>query len=414
MTLKTFFILTISAFFFFIIPNPAHSQELQEQLEHATVTVHIGSSFGPISEESVRLHIVFGSHELISSLEAVTDQQGNAVFEVPIISGSRIVAETRHNGSLRFSEEIELDHEESRDLSIFIAELSNDPSVLSVRQLSTIAELWEGYILFTQIWHFQVDQPVIFSNIDGTDPQQDWIALPMPKNAEGISVLQPRNAQVIGETVYLPLTVEENRSSQPHFIVRFSLSRTDHQEALIWQQETFFDIHTSLIIANETTSFSRHERLNLAIDSPICNNSNCSFFSENTFEETIENQSILSFLREGTHFTALTTPAAFSGDNMSVTISGWPTRVPFAHYSMIFFSVLGVFIGIFFIFKPFKAQDTALILDAQRRDLHAYWAKLQSDLSSAKILEHDYELAIANLQEELGVLERRFREVNHD
>src|SRR5699024_794112 len=93
-----------------------------------------------------------------------------------------------------------LDEEGPHTLTIQDKPVVDDDSVVFAPRIITIVELWEDYLVFTQIFRLATDQPVVYQAKEGG--RGAGFRIPVPEGATGVRVVQPPDqAESVGDAV---------------------------------------------------------------------------------------------------------------------------------------------------------------------------------------------------------------------
>lgn len=363
----------------------------------------------------VEVSIIRPPHEIMDTIEVQTDEAGVARLQLPVAEGMQAFFSAQLNGSEVFAAS-GIDLATARDVEVQIQgapEASSASSVFAGR-LVTIVELWEDYIMFTQIWTLQTDDMSTWR--PSSDEPEDALRFPLPEDAAGIRVVQPQEGARVGDGEILysnPVRPAGQGDGSPSLVFRYSL-RHDNARRFSFTQPLSIDVENASVVVPQTTNHSRHPRLNVGIDVPLCEQGGVE--GRMCFEEVTNDASGVQML-QGVAVRVARGGRADAGDELYVLTEGWPR----AGVPTKWFGLGGVVVGLLFALaalwwersrrRSLKQDDEESLLVAQRRRLLDEALELEQRLAAASILELDYEVERERIIEDLAVVERRLREL---
>src|SRR5699024_8747419 len=163
-----------------------------------------------------------------------------------------------------------LEGEGPHELTIQDKPTVTDASVVFATRIITIVELWEDYLVFTQIFRLATDQPVIYQAEEGG--RNAGLRIPVPEGATGVRVVQPPNqAEAVGDAVMFrgKILPAGEAGEAPTMIVRYSLKHSNVAK-VAWNQDFPFDVENLSLVVPQISQHDRHPNLNVLLDVPLC------------------------------------------------------------------------------------------------------------------------------------------------
>lgn len=365
---------------------------------------------------SVKLSIIRPPHEVVRTLEGTTNTVGEAVFTVDVAEGQQAFASAQLGEREVFSDSgVTLDRPGETTIFVRSDRETNDTSTVFAPRVITIAELWEDYIVFTQIWTLATSAPVRV--LPDSSTKTSGLEIPLPDDASGIRVIQPAEGVNVSETsLYYQQPIEPagtGSSGAPSVVVRFSIKH-DNASSLAWNQPLLFAVENASVVVPQGTQHRRFERLDVMLDVPLCGDSPDR--GAMCFED-IRNRAEGVPMLEG-----VAVQIAGAGRTqdlpsvMRVNTTGWPTPVPVSTIVSIIavvISLLTISGFVLFEIRNRRGGQTSetrlahLVAERERRLQEA--GRLRARLDRAELLESEYELEFARLREELAMIEQRIR-----
>ena len=395
-------------------PVPAGEPAVEVHVRVATMQA--GFDAAPEAGELVTLSVIRPPHEVLGVVRGRTNADGVAVLRVSPGAGLQAFASVARDGREVFSAGgVRLDGAGRADLEILdYPVVLNDASAVFASRLIMIAELWEDYIVFTQIWTLQTDRPVI-ARFEG-EGRSAGLVIPLPEDATGIRVVRPQErAEVVGRAVHLlgdvsPAGVGEEG---PSLIVRFSIKH-GNASRLRWQLPLAFDIENASVVVPQRSNHRRHPELDVRIDVPLCGEERVD--GEVCFEELTDQAAGVQML-EGVAVRVARGGRGRAGDVMEVLTVGWPAAPRVDRVVAIGSVLVALLFGVVLWWRELRrsrragGHDARDVLLAQRARLLDDARALEQRLAEARILEADYAVEREGLVAALALVERRLREV---
>ncbi|MCB9532193.1 MAG: hypothetical protein H6698_09495 [Myxococcales bacterium] len=365
----------------------------------------------PLGDTEVRVHILAPPHSVVASVTRTTDAAGEALVEIAPVPGARAYAEVE-DGRRFFSAPVAADAAGDVELVVDTFGVTHDPSVIRAETVSTIAELWEGYVTFTQVWSLAVSAPVIYAPEMGNPAS--FAPFPMAIGAEGIHVIEPEGlSRVVGEVVWIgaevaPPGVNEDPA---RLVVQFSLPL--ESDTLTWTQPFTRDVdHVTLGVA-QTSAFERFPSLDVSVDVPMCGSG--AVRERDMCFAVVDDDPTGLPIRERIA-TRTARGSARAGQDMRVTTRGWPTPTRWerpAGAAVFVVALLGAIVVVTRGRRRVAADGDGVRADlhAQRAALLAAAAELEADFRDGQLVEQDYAIARERVRQQLGVVYRRLREL---
>ena len=366
----------------------------------------------PLSGQGVELSVIRPPHQVIERLIAVTGDDGTAEFRAAPGPGLQAFARTFQTERETFAPTgVSLTEAGERSLTIQDIPIVQDPSVIFAPRIVTIVELWEDYIVFTQIFSLATDQPVVFEAAAGG--RDSGFRIPLPDGAAGVRIVQPADkAESMGDAIMFrgQILPAGEASEAPTLIVRYSI-RHDNTSKVNWSQEFPFDVVNLSLVVPQTSQHDKHPRLNVDIDVPLCDEGNAPAgvmcFAE--YSDTAEGVQML----QGAAVRLARGGRVASGGRMDVLTTGWPSDPHIARWAGGAAVLLAALVG-FLLFRRSRTASAAKVDGYERlmREKEAILQRvdqLEQQLADAAILEMDYEAEREQIIGELALVERRIR-----
>ena len=365
----------------------------------------------PVQTE-VSLHVLEPPHQLVRSLSATAGANGIAVFELTPREGLQAFAEV-DIGRRFFGDAVDVSTPGERSSVVTVYPETNDPEVVVASSVTTIVELWEDYITFTQVFTFLPSQAVIYTP-DRDDPST-FIRVAVPENAEGVRVVRPEDDTRVVDTEIsfagevAPAGATDHRG--PHLIVQYSLP-SENLGTVSWEQTLSMDFQRMSIVVPQGSTFERHPSFDVALDVPMCaagpaGTSVC-------FDEITDDPEGVP-LRDDVDV-VVGRASGREGQVLRVTTTGWPSpsqwKKPAAIGTAGFMFLL--FIWLVLRDRTGRSGDALASqlasLRAQKAALLESAAEVEKRLDDGLMIERDAEIARRRIREQLGVVYRRLRE----
>ena len=368
----------------------------------------------PIADATVQLHVITPPHTLEASHSAVTDAEGVARFTVPARAGSEAYAEL-DNGRRFFSEAVPLDDPVPRTMVLDAYPVVHDTSVLFAASVQSIVELWESYLVVSQVWTFGVDEPVVFQST--TERMGSIVRVPVPEDAVGVTVVHPaEEARVMDGYVAVAVDVAPagvDEDDGPDLMMRFSVP-SENRRRVRFDQSFSMDVERLSVIVPQQSQHARHRQLDVRLDVPLCEESDSPDF---VCFHTIGDRAEGALIREDIPV-QVGRGRARAGQVLELSTVGWPhaSRAPEAVATG-----LGVGVGIFGLLlwrreraRRGRTEEDVLTeaLATQREQLVDAAAELEARLAAGELLERDAEVARSRIREQLAAVLRRQRELS--
>lgn len=408
-------------------PSDVANQALEEEnlpdpgaiVGDGDVVVHVrvkgaidGNYHAPLANERVELSVIRPPHQVIQTFLAVSDDEGIARFRVPQGDTLQGFARMLKDGREVFAPTgLLLDSEGPHELTIQDKPTVSDPSVVFAPRIITIVELWEDYLVFTQIYRLATDQPVVFeAEAGGRDA---GLRIPVPKGASGVRVVQPPNlAESVGDAVMFrgKILPAGEAGDAPTMIVRYSLKHSNVAN-VEWEQEFPFDVENLSVVVPQISQHDRHPNLNVLLDVPLCEHQDTRSDTM-CFSHVDESADSVDMLR-GTAVRVAHSGTVRAGGRMKVATSGWPADPHYARWAAGLAAIGGLLLGLL-VWRRGRSQGTGRESELARlqREKDVILQRvdtLERQLADAAILEMDYNAEKERIIGELALVERRIR-----
>lgn len=397
----------------------AESDELNApELASVRVTVNVREGDQPVPDERVLLHVMRMPHELLASYSLTTDAAGEAVFSVPAVEGAEVFAQVIREQSYFSQEPIEINETAPLATSVLLPGLSRDPSVVKAVRMDTIAEPWEKYVVFTQVWNFSTEDGSIFQPEEGRA-----IALPLPEGATGVAILlgeedaQFRQDQILWRGRINPLA--PNAEVTPDLVVRFSIKlpesgmRLSSASELAFRQPLTIDVEGASFVIPRSSGFRKHPTLHVSADARICDE-----LGDTACFMRFTDQTPPGLLMDGTPSLTIAGGMFQAGGVMRIDTDGWPAPSRAERRWALLLGLLATLGGAWTFGRALSshrrrdnAELEADLLEDRRRDLLAQAEELAAAWERGDIRSADMERERERIREHLGVVLRRQRQL---
>lgn len=373
----------------------------------------VGDSYNaPLANQRVELSIIRPPHEVIDTRMAVSGDDGIARFRVQsgqelqgfarLLKGEREVFAP--NG-------IRVESAGQYELTIQDKPVVSDASVVFAPRVITIVELWEDYLVFTQIFRLATDQPVIFEAEAGG--RGAGLHIPVPDGAAGINVVQPTQAaEAVGDGVMFrgKILPAGEAGEAPTLIMRYSIKHSNVAK-VAWSQVFPFDVENLSLVVPQISQHERHKNLNVLIDVPLCDDEGRAD-NEMCFSHIDEAAEGVDMLR-GTAVRVAHSGTVRAGGRLEARTSGWPADPHLARWAAGFASIAAfLLVGLLWMRGRMRGTDEESELTRLKLERKAILKRvddLEQQLADAAILEMDYEARKERIIGELALIERRIR-----
>lgn len=366
----------------------------------------------PLANQRVELSIIRPPHEVVETQVAVSGDDGIARFRVQsgdeLQGFARLLKEDREvfapNG-------IFIESAGKYALKIQDKPVVSDASVVFAPRVITIVELWEDYLVFTQIFRLATDQPVIFEAEKGG--RDAGLHIPVPDGAAGINVVQPKqDAEAVGDGVMFrgQILPAGEAGERPTLIVRYSIMHSNVAN-VAWSQVFPFDVENLSLVVPQISQHERHKNLNVLLDVPLCDDEGRAA-NEMCFSHVDEAAEGVDMLR-GTAVRVAHGGTVRAGGRMEVETTGWPADPHLARWAA-GFALLGALLLAWLMWmrgrrRGSDEESELTRLKLERKAILKRVDALEQQLADAAILEMDYEAQKERIIGELALVERRIR-----
>lgn len=401
----------------------------------ATVRVvaerHAPGGFEPLPDAAIKVHLVVPPHDLLGSIDATTGADGRTEVDIPFVDGLEVVVEAVDGDRRYFSESIALREHDMDPVRVETYPVAHDPSAVEAERMVTVLSLSEGYVVVQQVWHLVTRNGTVFrpdmSGVTGPPGSRPggpagppmagrFAAIPMPADAEGISVIEPQGvARVVGAAVFFGgevLPVEISDPQQDRLVVQYSLPLEGRSTMRI-EQPLAMPVQTASVMLPSETHFSRYRQLDVAFDEVPCSDRVVCFEPPTTTREA----HVIEIGVDAAQIQARDVPA---GRGLVIETSGWPSPRTYEREAAAGAAAAalllgaGLFVGERRRRRRDAVADARAALEGEREALLSMIAELDARLRAGELLEHDHDVARAHARERLGVVYRRLRELEGD
>lgn len=396
----------------------AETPEMQgEGRVERSVTVRVTEGEDPVANERVLLHVMRMPHDLLATYMARTNTQGEAIFDLRVPPDTEAFAQVTRERSFFSRQPVTLDQEGAQTTRVVLPGLSRDPSVVRVIRLDTIAEPWEKFVAFTQVWNFTTEDGSVFQPAEG-----EPIVLPLPEGAQGVSLLLgEEHAEVLPDRILWTGRIEPATPGSeitPQLVFRFSMRlperarRLTPANHLTFRQTMSLQTEGATFVVPRTTTFRKHPVIDTEMQARFCDQEGSSACFRRQVDEAPP-----GLLREGTPATALVGGRVEAGGVLEVSTTGWPAPPRSERRWALLFGLLALAAGGLVFTTQVKRFGRARdidqereILEDRRRDLIAQAEALADAWERGELRTADMEREKERIREHLGVVLRRMRQ----
>lgn len=377
----------------------------------------------PVASARVMLHVVAPPHELVRSVPGVTDESGRAVFEEPVHPEHEAYLELR-DGPRQFSDAIPLRDAGRRAIALRTLPVTSDPSTVFASRVIVLLEPWENFVIVQQVWTLNTEDGSVY-RADTTDPGPGMAArlvrLPLPEGAKGVQVLEPVDGtRVMGSTVFFGGEVRPatgGTAGATRVILQYSLPL--ESAALAFEQPIAMFVRNLSVVVPRTSRHERHARLNVDLDVPLCADGAADGASVVCFAERTTDTSGMN-VNLGADVLVARGAVVQPGQVLRVETRGWPFRFPWERWAGGTAGAAGLLLALGAVLREAcrRRQRVRVPGEVEREAIEFQIASLieaARHLAAARergeLLADEFDDAIAQLHERLGVLYRRRREL---
>lgn len=377
-----------------------------------TVTGLAGERYdAPQPGKVVELSVLRPPHDVVERLIAVTGEDGVARFRVAATDGLQAFARMLHDGKETFAPTgLNLRPDDAHTLAIQHMPIVTDSSSVFASRIVTIVELWEDFLVFTQVFHLATDQPVIFEA--GGEGRDAGFRIPLPEGAAGVRVVQPaEKAESVGDAVMFRGQIRQAGEGEqaPTLIVRYSI-RHDNVKQVAWSQVFPFDVENLSVVVPQSSQHERHPALDVALNVALCADGVTPGVM--CFEELSDRAEGVQML-QGAAVRLARGGRVSAGGRMEVGTVGWPSDPHIARWATLAAILLALGFGVVMVRRAMtrgaSTLDAEARLLAEREGILERVDALEQKLAEAAILEMDYAAERERIIGELALVERRLR-----
>ena len=384
------------------------------------VVVALEGTRAPVPDQDVLVHLLRPPHELMGSFAGRTDAEGRAFVQVPALPGVQAFAQVTLGRSYFSEAPLFLGTDEALRTEVLVSRPVDDPAVVQAARMVTLAEPWEGYVAFTQIWSFTTSGPAF---VPGALP----VEIRLPEGAEGVTVvLGQEHTETLGNRVRYRAPVRPRLGEEdmrPDLVVRFSLKIADPPgrlraaDTMTWEQTLPMDVHDLVFLVPRQSDFRRHEVLDVRLIGQLC--ASASVPGQVCFREASEEVVGLA-LREGVGARSLVGGQGRRGDVVRVDTEGWPAASRWTRQVAALSGVFAFLLGfVVFLRTQPPAQKTAAdrrhyalyVLDSREAALIRAAEDLARAWRQGELTQAEMERERERLVEQLAVVFRRRRDL---
>ncbi len=334
-----------------------------------------------------------------------TDELGIARFDrVPedlTTSGLRIHAVTTYDG-LAFESAAAAPLDGSA-LEIVTWDKSLDTSVVAIKNLRSVVEVWEGYLVFTQYYTLtNTGQTALDVKLLPDEEFEKGLPFHLPVKAKAINVTGPGESMVVNSTFYWKGVLEPG--SAVNLQVRFSMSAKDSEFA--YEQEMGWRTLNVEVVVPIQTRFEKLPRLHDLELRPV------------GFAETDRGAGIFD-LRDDIDFVGARGLALEPGQSFAFQLRGLPferAKSPFLVLLLAF--VCGALV-LMLASREIKAaagragrEDLRKVFEAQRERLLDELVGVERELDEGLLTRAEAEFEASALREQLALVLKKLGDLD--
>lgn len=277
---------------------------------------------------------------------------------------------------------------------------SLDTSGVAIKNLRTVVDVWEGYLVFTQFYtltntaHTVLDVKQLPEEI-----AERGLPFELPLKAQGINVVGSGQSTVINSTFYWKGVLQPGASI--NLQVRFSMSAKSAE--FVYEQQVDYPTENVEVVVPIQTRYQKLPRLEHLELRPL------------GFEHTDRGPGIFD-LRADMDFVGARGLTLKPGESFSFQLRG----LPFASSKMPWlFLLLGVVCASVIVALSLRVQRTVndkaelrRVFEAQRADLLDALIAIEKDLEQGVITRSEAELESTALREQLALVLKKLEDLN--
>lgn len=397
------------------VPSPAPSsmpggagmpQRKPFTLKVAVQKVGADGKKAPVPGASVLVDAIAGQMK-ITSYTATSDANGVATFELNGVSGANYVPKVVHEG-INFTGASVSPTQDVHEVAIDLFDKSFDDKNLLVTDMMTTVDLWEDYLVFTQMWTFVNAAPVAFDPTGAGERYAEGLPIVLPKMAQGINAMVIRGqgvteeGRVVENRVLVNAPVPPMAEGQDPLRVQLRYSIPMNASTMEYRQELEYKIEGMRVVVPLQTRYKRHPRLNLELTAP-------------GFPE-VGKGNRMPGMRADLDFVVARDGHAEPGGELYFTISGLPIPEPTKRNIALGLGLLVLLGGGLLLGRERKGDSLkgkgaskALMraLTEEREDLFDALRDLEDRYEDGELSDRLYDIEAARLRERLALVLRR-------
>lgn len=344
----------------------------------------------------------------VRTYNAKTDAQGVASLDLVGVVGATYVPKVLHDG-VNFTGAAVSPSQEVHEVSIDVFGKTFDDKDLLVTELMTTVDLWEGYLILTQMWTFSNAASVAFDPTGSPDEKYaEGMPIVLPKKAMGINAMVIRGqgvteqARVVENKVLLEAPIPPMAEGQDPLRVQLRYSMPLKGSHFDYEQQLDYKVEGMRVIVPLQTRYNRHPRLNLTLDAP-------------GFPEVGDGRRMPG-MAQNMQFVVARDGHADPGGKLSFSIDGLPAPDTTPRWVALILGVLMLLGGVWLLVIERRggvvrgrAGVKSLIraLTDEREDLFDALRDLDERYDEGDLSERRYDIEAAKLRERLALVMRR-------
>lgn len=362
----------------------------------------------PVKGASVLLE-AFAGQAKVKTYNATSDERGVATFgPLTAIQGVRYLPRVTHEG-VNFPGAALIPEKEVESLSIDIYGKTYEDSALRVTDLLTFVDLWEGYLVITQMWSLQNGGDKAFDpNGAKGDRYLEGLPLTLPVAAQGVQATIIKDgssiqARAINNRVLLDQAVPPSLPGVAPLRVQVRYSIPLESPSVDYEQPTLYPVERAQVAVSLDTRFEKVPTLNVKMDAP-------------GFPE-VETSDNVPGMQPGRRFLVARGARLEAGQPLRFSLDGYPIPEPFGVWIMVLAAGLIFLVGGWLYRQETgRAQGrtarTVLLkaLHQEREELFEALRDLEDRFDEGELSERRYDMEAAQLRERLALVLRRIQQ----
>ncbi len=396
-------------------PAPASAPGAMPQRKAFKLNVKVnkrgdGGAETPAAGVAVLLDAMAGDMK-IRSYNAKTNEQGVATFDLVGVMGARYVPKVVHEG-INFTGQAVTPSQDVHDATIVLFDKTFDDKGLLVTDMMTTVDLWEGYLVFTQMWTFVNTGPTAFDPTGSTDEKYaEGLPIVLPKKAQGINAMVMRGggvteqARVFENKVFVTAPVPPMVEGSEPLRVQLRYSMTLKDSFFEYEQPLDYAVEGMRVVVPLQTRFKKHPSLSLTLNAP-------------GFPDIGDGRRMPG-MNPNMKFVVARDGTAEPGSKLYFTVDGYPVHDPPGRWIALGLVVLALLGGFMLFARESKGKGgqgrgarklKIRALTDEREDLFDALRDLDERYEDGELSDRRYDIEAARLRERLALVLRRLEQ----